>query len=62
MSYGTYVCAACGNEYEKGRSDEEARAEFTQRFGHPPDPEDEIVCDECFQEIMAWVAAGMPPR
>jgi len=44
MSYGEFTCANCGRTFEKGRSDEEALAEATARFGD--DEKDlAVVCD-----------------
>ena len=50
-----FTCAQCGGTFNKGRSDEEARAEAKDLFG---DMEDMVVvCDVCWREIM-----GMDPR
>lgn len=46
----TFTCVMCGGTYEKGWSDEEARAEREALFGKTPE-RDAVVCDECFQKI-----------
>lgn len=52
----TYVCAACGKEFDQAWSDEEASAEFVARHGRRPDPLlDEICCDDCHKLIVKWV-------
>jgi hypothetical protein len=48
----TYVCDACGGEFNKGWSDEEAHAEAVENFGRDGHAEDmAIVCDDCFQRM-----------
>lgn len=48
----TFTCAMCKGTYEKGWSDEEAEAELGETFeGFTPD-ECEVVCDDCYKEIM----------
>jgi ribosomal protein L37AE/L43A len=49
-----YKCAHCGGTFEKGWSDEEAKAEFTQMFpSYIAEGADvanvKIVCDDCYQ-------------
>lgn len=50
----TYTCGNCGKTFEKGWSDEEARAEYQQNFpetqGHP----EALVCDDCYRAIREW--------
>lgn len=44
-----FVCAACGGDFEKGWSDEEAAAEYAQDFGDFNDGEPPaVVCDDCY--------------
>lgn len=59
-----YTCEMCGVTLPKGQSDEAAEAEAVEYFG-----KEELdthgratVCDPCWEQIMAWVADGMPPR
>jgi DNA-directed RNA polymerase subunit RPC12/RpoP len=53
-SANTYTCAACGEEFENGWTDEEAEAEYQAAFtgdaeaGAPKD----TVCDDCYHKIM----------
>lgn len=49
----TYTCARCRGVFEKGWTDEEAQAEATSLFGAVPREQQEIVCDDCFQEMTA---------
>ena len=48
-----YTCAACGNTYEEGWSDEEARAEYAEVFPGCSIDEADIVCDPCYQEMVS---------
>jgi hypothetical protein len=45
----TYKCAVCGETYEKGIPDEEARAEQHDLFPGVADEDCAIVCDDCFK-------------
>lgn len=59
-----YRCDCCGGIFDKGWSDEEARAEAEQQFGEALHAEGEppaLVCDDCYNEIMAWAKEkGLP--
>lgn len=60
MSEETYRCAACGREFAKARSDDEAENEALRDFGVPnaaSDPEMAVVCDDCYR-AMTRAAAG----
>lgn len=48
----SYTCSVCGETFDKGWSDEEAEAELTSTFPGQDKSECEIVCDDCYQEIM----------
>jgi DNA-directed RNA polymerase subunit RPC12/RpoP len=53
-----YQCAKCGNVYNKGWTDEEAKAEACEVFpGLDSDNHEEsaILCDDCYNEMMAWL-------
>jgi len=53
----TYTCENCNGVFEKGQSDEAAAAELTATFpGFAPD-DCSIVCDDCYQKMMAWARA-----
>jgi hypothetical protein len=52
----TYTCDDCGGTFEKGWTEEEARAEQQQNFGDMPDSAMAQVCDDCYRKIM-----GLPP-
>lgn len=60
-----YRCDQCGEIFDKGRTDEEAHAEAVQTFGaalDPPGDPPAVVCDDCYDEIMAWAKdKGLPP-
>jgi DNA-directed RNA polymerase subunit RPC12/RpoP len=63
MSSETYTCEACGKTFPKGWSDEEAAAEAEELFPgiNPGDPaEAGVVCDGCYQTIMARARAEAP--
>lgn len=48
----TYTCANCGNEFKKGWSDKEAKAELDEVFDVPVE-DCALVCDSCYRLIMA---------
>ena len=60
---GTYTCASCGETFESGWSDEEAAAEAQENFPgiDVSDPaEAGVVCDDCYEHIMARARAEAP--
>lgn len=46
-----YTCAACGETYDKGWSDEEAEGELAETFPGFDVEECSLVCDDCFQAM-----------
>ncbi len=48
---GHYRCALCKGVFEKGWSDEEAKAEYGQVFPGKPLEEADVVCDDCYKRI-----------
>lgn len=51
----TFDCALCGGTFEKGRSDEEAEAEYQVTFTEEQKAEPrKIACEDCYREIMGW--------
>jgi hypothetical protein len=52
-----YECAACHGVFQKGVSDEEALAEAEVLFPDVPIEAIDLVCEDCFQKIMADLAA-----
>ena len=46
-----FICAMCHNEFEKGRSEEEALLELKETFGDYSPEECELVCDGCWEKI-----------
>lgn len=53
----TYDCGVCGGTFEKGWSDDEAKAEYALNF--PQEKAADLnrgpfVCDDCYQQFMAW--------
>ena len=51
----TYTCACCHETYEKACSDEEAAAEARELFSPAELEAVEVVCDDCWRQIMADV-------
>lgn len=47
----TYKCAMCQQIFEKGWTDEEAKAELKENFGRENTDDCELVCDDCFKGI-----------
>ena len=51
-SVDTYRCEACGGEFKKGWSDEEAMEESARLFPLIPEEQLETICDDCFQRYI----------
>lgn len=51
MKNNEYKCAVCGEIYEKGWSDEEAKEELKQNFGDYKEDDCAVVCDDCYQKM-----------
>lgn len=47
-----YLCASCGNMFEKDWTDEEAIADFNNDFPGYSKDDTVIVCDDCYQRIL----------
>jgi hypothetical protein len=55
MKPETFVCEQCGGTFPMG-DDEEAQAESVENFGVRGDaPGMAIVCDDCYNQIMAEI-------
>lgn len=48
----TYKCTVFGGTFDSEWTDEEAEAERKENFVGKPKPDDEIVCDVCYKEII----------
>jgi hypothetical protein len=48
----SYTCDSCGGTFEECWSDEEAIAEFREKFPAYPLTEARRVCDDCYRKIM----------
>lgn len=55
----SYTCDACGDEFEKGWSDDEADRELAVTFPGAEKAQCAIVCDDCYQRLMACVSVAM---
>lgn len=53
----TYTCTACGETYDKGRSDEDAMMESKTLWGDLPKDELVVICDDCFERGKASALA-----
>lgn len=59
MNPGQYQCAKCKGTFAKTRPDDEALAEAVSKFGEGLiDGKLEVVCDDCFLELLAYEAGG----
>lgn len=56
----TFTCARCHGTFPKGWTDEEAAAESLVEWGSIPDEEQAVICDVCYQELMAWMKRPAP--
>ena len=52
----TYTCEQCGQECggDEDWSDEDAAAEMRDNFGDLSPDDRAVVCDDCYQAMMAW--------
>lgn len=53
---GTFECGNCHGVFLKGQTDEEARAEYEMAMPQAAQrgDEEDVVCDDCYRQIMAW--------
>jgi len=51
----TFKCEICGDTFEKGRTDEEAEAEFVERYPHDVGEETSVICEDCDEKFQAWM-------
>lgn len=58
----TYTCAKCGGVFEYAWTDEEAEAERQEKYPSFSQAECDIVCDDCFKQVDAWVTNEGLPR
>ena len=47
-----FSCSLCGGVFEKGRSDEEAMAEYAEMFPGDDEEPTDLVCDDCWQDMI----------
>lgn len=50
----TFTCDRCGETYESNRSDEDCWKEFNEISPEAIHDPIAILCDDCFEEFMAW--------
>jgi len=55
-----YTCAMCGGTFEKAWSDDEARAEFAEEFPEASGDDAEVVCDDCYRQMMGFTVEDAP--
>jgi hypothetical protein len=55
-----FICEECGKVCTSSWTDDEAQAEAHQLWGDVPDADLAIICDDCFQELMAWKSGHRP--
>lgn len=54
-----FTCHGCGGTFEVDRenwSDEQALEEMRQTYGHFPEEERRVVCDDCYAKCMQEMA------
>lgn len=54
-----YRCVACDGVFAKGWSDEEAAAEHAVEFPDMPLLDTDLVCDDCYKQILPFVRTGL---
>jgi len=59
MKDNEYKCDACGEIYEYGWTEEEAKKESVKNWGENMDIENEettaIICDDCYKKLMPTI-------
>lgn len=58
METETFECAQCHGIFEKEWTDAEAQAESASIFGAVPTEALAVICDDCWQRLMAGGPAG----
>ena len=53
MKKNEYQCACCNGIFEKGIPDEKAWKEFDKNFPGQPHQVTEIICDDCYEKMIA---------
>ena len=51
MNKDTFTCKACGETFDKGRTEEEALAELGTLFPGVSVEDTDIVCDDCWRAM-----------
>ena len=59
MNNSEFRCGNCGGTFIKGWTEAEARAEQAATWQPQPGGE-AVVCDDCFQDMLAWAEAEHP--
>jgi DNA-directed RNA polymerase subunit RPC12/RpoP len=54
----TYTCAQCGKTFVSEWSDEDAQAEAAANFSSEELADTAVVCDACYELLMAWHRRG----
>ena len=49
----TFTCSLCQHTFEKEWTEDEAVTELVETFGHLPAEDLCVVCDDCYQAVMA---------
>jgi len=52
MDSRSFKCEACGETFEKTRSDDEAQAEYESLFGADAVSDKVVVCDDCYRVLI----------
>ena len=59
----TFTCELCGGTFDSDQPDEAAHAEAVRLWGRRGDAgEMGVVCENCFQDVMAWWRAELAAR
>ena len=51
-----FKCAHCGGIFKFDQTNEEAKKKLHEHFGNVPVEDCAIVCDDCYNEYLAWEA------
>lgn len=51
----TFTCVICHETFDKGWSDEEAKAELDDAFPTLNEGDCDLVCDDCYKQLPEWM-------
>lgn len=60
MRHKRFKCGLCKRKFRKARADQQAMNEYRQNFPEMMDAPISVVCDDCYDLVMAWWITHKP--